>query len=186
MSRTVKRAIKTRNRNYRYLKANPEDTGRTIAWVGLIGAVGYGIWKWVTPEPPDGWPKSDIRTISLSILGIEEWPKADIKGITLSVISEAVWPKADIAGISLSVIAPTGFILTALQSPAIGWITRVPDKSRYSYGEVVTLTSYMDNWAIGSYRFNYWVKDGEWVSPSPQITTPIFGDCTLIAHYTVI
>ena len=51
MSRTHRETARTKeNRRYQVSKKNPEDTGKTVAYATLLGAVGYGIYILMTKE----------------------------------------------------------------------------------------------------------------------------------------
>ncbi|MBU1067179.1 hypothetical protein KKE60_05300 [Patescibacteria group bacterium] len=82
----------------------------------------------------------------------------------------------------LTVTAPVeGFLLATRALPlGAGWVTKTPDKTRYNYGEIVTLLA---NKAPG-YRFNYWDVDGEWLSTDNPINFAVFADHTVTAHFT--
>jgi len=67
--------------------------------------------------------------------------------------------------------------------PAVGWVSKSPDKPKYAFGEIVTLTANLDAWAIGSYAFYYWTKDGNYLSYIRSINIPISADTTITAHF---
>ncbi|MBA7476497.1 hypothetical protein ES707_11883 [subsurface metagenome] len=75
------------------------------------------------------------------------------------------------------------YTLTVRQSPAVGWITKDPDKAKYAYGEIVKVTTYMDSWAIGTYALNYWDCDGEWVGTAASFNFMVLASHTLTANY---
>jgi len=57
-------------------------------------------------------------------------------------------------------LTPTYTLAVSVATPAVGWVLISPDKPVYSAGETVTLTAYLDNWAIGYYTFDHWMVNG--------------------------
>ena len=50
------------------MKKNPEDTGKTVALVALMGAIGYGLYSWLTGKKKPLVPGvSQFRNLSASI-----------------------------------------------------------------------------------------------------------------------
>ena len=75
------------------------------------------------------------------------------------------------------------YTLTVRQSPAVGWITKSPDKPKYAHGDIVQITSYKDSWAIATYALDYWDCDGEWVGTAASFSFMVLASRTLTAHY---
>jgi len=66
--------------------------------------------------------------------------------------------------------APTEYTLSvSVAAPAVGYVTRSPDKTAYTAGEVVTLTAHLDSWAVGSYVFDHWAGDASGTSPTTTV-----------------
>ena len=54
-------------------------------------------------------------------------------------------------------------------SPAVGYVTKSPDKATYAAGETVTLYAHLDSWAVGSYVFDHWGGDTSGTSPATTV-----------------
>ncbi len=75
---------------------------------------------------------------------------------------------------------PGEFTLSVRVRPlAGGWVTKEPDKARYSYGEIVKLTARN----APGYRFDYWDVDGEWLDTANSINFMVMASHTLTAHF---
>ena len=57
----------------------------------------------------------------------------------------------------------------SVASPAVGYVTKSPNKTIYAAGEVVTLSAHLDSWAIGSYVFDHWGGDASGTSPTTTV-----------------
>jgi len=72
--------------------------------------------------------------------------------------------QADKAGYlwnAFKITPPEEYTLSvSVAAPAVGYVTKSPDKATYTAGESVTLTAYLESWAIGSYVFDHWVING--------------------------
>lgn len=77
--------------------------------------------------------------------------------------------------------APPGeYILTVRVEPSgAGRVTKEPDKTRYSYGEIVKLTAY----PYSGYVFWYWDCDGEVLDTTNPINFMVMADHTLTAYF---
>ena len=80
-------------------------------------------------------------------------------------------------------VGETYTLTTAVATPAVGWVSKSPDKNRYAFGEIVTITAHLDNWASGSYRFSYWDCDDEWLDSYSPINFMVSDNHTLTAHF---
>lgn len=79
------------------------------------------------------------------------------------------------------VLPPPGeYTLTVWVSPmAAGWVTKEPDKSRYSYGEIVRLTAH----SAPGYSFQSWWVGDEFLSSGNQINFMVLSDRTITAYF---
>ena len=122
------------------------------------------------------------RYIPLSFWGSRQ---IDDGAVEVVIRGEGVYDDA-VLWDAYTVNIPGEYTLTLQQSPAVGWITIEPDKPKYSYGDFIKLTSYMDSWAIGSYAFNYWEKDGEWLDTRNPVNTIVTGNNVFVARYRTL
>ncbi|MBA7680830.1 hypothetical protein ES703_89151 [subsurface metagenome] len=79
------------------------------------------------------------------------------------------------------VLPPPGeYTLTVWVSPmAAGWVIKEPDKTKYSYGEIVKLTAR----EAPGYSFESWWVGDEFLSSSNVINFMVVGDHTITAYY---
>ncbi|MBA7547508.1 hypothetical protein ES705_39930 [subsurface metagenome] len=103
------------------------------------------------------------------------------------MVSEDITLKAgdnplNVAMAPISVVQYT--LSVSVAAPAVGYVTKSPDKPTYSVGEVVTLTATLDSWAIGSYKFDHWSGDASGTSPITTIT--MNRNKVVVAHFAAI
>ncbi|GAI89714.1 unnamed protein product, partial [marine sediment metagenome] len=90
---------------------------------------------------------------------------------------------ASYSGTLCTVAAVGEYTLTvSVASPAVGWVSKSPDKPKYSAGEKVTLTAYLDNWAIGYYVFDHWTVNGVTKTGNP-ITITMDGNKSVVCYF---
>lgn len=78
---------------------------------------------------------------------------------------------------------PAEYTLTvSVAAPAVGYVTKSPDKPKYTAGETVTLTAYLDAWAIGSYVFDHWTVNGVTRTGNP-ISITMDRDKSVVAYF---
>ena len=204
MSKTYRRTTRTRpSRHYLQMRRNPDDTGRNIALLALVGAVGYGLYSWwLKPEPEvpveEGeWASANVELarkgfsviIREPITGDWRPANAELARIPFSVtIKEPIvgdWRPANTElarqPFMVSIKAPVEtYILNIKVNPLeTGYVIRDPTKDRYVFGEIVTLAAY----PIWTYEFNYWDCDGEWLDSANPINFMVLADHTLTANF---
>jgi hypothetical protein len=87
---------------------------------------------------------------------------------------------------TLCTVAAVGeYTLAVSVSPAVGWVSKSPDKPTYSQGEVVTLTAYLDSWAIGYYVLDHWTVNGVTKTGNP-ITVTMDGNKSVVCYFRTI
>ncbi|MBA7579690.1 hypothetical protein ES708_21566 [subsurface metagenome] len=72
----------------------------------------------------------------------------------------------------------------SVAAPAVGYVTKSPDKPAYGAGEVVTLTAILDSWAVGSYEFDHWSGDASGTSPVTTVTMD--RNKVVVAHFVAL
>ncbi|MBA7684504.1 hypothetical protein ES703_92904 [subsurface metagenome] len=124
------------------------------------------------------------RYIPLSFWGSRQ---IDDGAVEVVIRGEGVYDDAVLWDAYTVNIAPPGeYTLTvSVASPAVGWVSKSPDKPKYSAGEKVTLTAYLDSWAIGYYRFDHWVINGVTRTSNP-ITITMDGNKSVVCYFRAI
>ncbi|MBA7560642.1 hypothetical protein ES708_02271 [subsurface metagenome] len=103
------------------------------------------------------------------------------------MVSEDITLKAgdnplNVAMAPISVVQYT--LAVSVAAPAVGYVTKNPDKPTYSVVEIVTLTATLDSWAVGSYEFDHWSGDASGTSPITTITMD--RDKVVVAHFVAL
>jgi len=70
----------------------------------------------------------------------------------------------------------------SVATPAVGYVTKSPNKAVYTAGETVTLTAYLDSWAVGSYVLDHWVVNGVARAGNP-ISITMNQNTVVTAHF---
>lgn len=213
MSRTFRRAIQTRNPRYRQLKANPEDAGKTIAYIALAGVAGYGLYIWWKGKeeepPPDGIIYNECQVISNLVLTpselIEYMEQQVISNLTISPTVIVQYTEQQvISNLRITSSALIGYIeqqrisnllirsseektytliIDIYPSISIGWVDREPDRPAYGYDEEVTLTAILDPHHYTDYRFSHWLMDGIATYYMNPITILMTTNHELVAYF---
>ncbi len=124
------------------------------------------------------------RYIPLSFWGTRQ---IDDGAVEVVIRGEGVYDDAVLWDAYTVNIAPPGeYSLTvSVATPAVGWVNISPDKPEYSAGEKVTLTAYLDSWAIGYYRFDHWVINGVTRTSNP-ITITMDRNKSVVCYFRAI
>jgi hypothetical protein len=130
---------------------------------GVIKIAGIAPTEWILVQEVSG-----ITVAPEAVAPPAEWILVqEVSGITIA--PEAVAPPAgwilvqEVSGITIApeAVAPGAYTLSvSVATPAVGWVGVSPSKAQYNAGETVTLTAYLDNWAIGYYAFDHWTVNG--------------------------
>ncbi|MBA7702363.1 hypothetical protein ES703_111127 [subsurface metagenome] len=82
--------------------------------------------------------------------------------------------------ITIAEVAPPEYTLTIVVSPSgAGWVTKNPDKTRYTYGEIVRLTAH----SAPGYSFESWWVGDEFLGSGESINFMVLGDHTITAYF---
>jgi len=84
--------------------------------------------------------------------------------------------------ISIEAVEVEYTLAVSVAAPVVGYVIKSPDKAKYTAGESVTLTAYLDSWAIGSYVFDYWNINGAGRTGNP-ITIIMDSNKTVTAYF---
>ncbi len=124
------------------------------------------------------------RYIPLSFWGSRQ---IDDCAVEIVIRGEGVYADAVLWDAYTVNIAPPGeYSLTvSVASPAVGWVSKSPDKPKYSAGEAVKLTANLDSWAFGYYRFDHWVINGVTRTSNP-ITITMDGNKSVVCYFRAI
>jgi len=125
---------------------------------------------------------TDISNMPLS--GCEAKSGYGIKVYALDLDGKPEWGCLNV--LTVTEVAVGEYTITvSVASPAVGWVGKSPDKATYSAGEVVTLTAYLDNWAIGYYVLDHWTVNGVTKTGNP-ITITMDGNKSVVCYFRAI
>jgi len=156
----------------------PEEVWEMVEAVsGIIVEVGLEISVWEKVEEVLGIV---IRTAP----EIAIWEKVEeISGIIVTPIAPVVgwYLVEEIRGIFVAPTVLAEYSITTRVSPSgVGYVTKVPYKTKYASGESVKLTAY----PYSGYEFSYWESDGELLSYANPINFLVVArDYIITAHF---
>lgn len=140
--------------------------------------------KSVYADVPSSDTLSNYRTRvpNLPLSGVD--PKATPYGVkTKAEGTFGTIEAGNKACLYVEVAPPAEYTLTvSVAAPAVGYVTKSPDKPKYTAGETVTLTAYLDSWAMGNYVFDHWTVNGVTRTGNP-ISIIMDRDRSVVAYF---